>query len=383
MTDDNAEARRVPDPILQSNPKAGYLAHREEIDAALLRVANSGWYILGQEVEAFEAEFAAYHGLAHAVGVASGTDALELALRGCGIGPGDAVFTVSHTAVATVAAIERCGAVPVLIDIDPETYTLSPDALAQALKEWRGPRPAAVLPVHLYGQVADMPSILDIAAKHGLRVIEDCAQAHGARLAGRLAGTWGDAAAFSFYPTKNLGALGDGGAVITGAADISERVRELRQYGWRERYVSAVPGLNSRLDEIQAAVLRVKLKYLDAANQSRRRIADAYRSALSGSGLNVPASTGDAFHVYHQFVVRADDRDRLQAELRQAGIGTLVHYPQPVHRQPAYAGRLAYGDLRQSEAAASSVLSLPLYPELDGESVSRVASTILTLIGHR
>lgn len=205
MSDLITEALNGPGPIPQSNPKASYMAHRIEIDAALLRVANSGWYILGPEVEAFEAEFAAYHGLPHAVGVASGTDALELALRGCGIGPGNVVFTVSHTAVATVVAIERCGASPVLVDIDPTTYTLDPDALERALKGWRGPQPAAVVPVHLYGQLADMPAILDIAGRYGMRVVEDCAQAHGARLGGRLAGTWGDAAAFSFYPTKNLG----------------------------------------------------------------------------------------------------------------------------------------------------------------------------------
>lgn len=369
-----------PDPIPQSNPKASYLAHRKEIDAALLRVANSGWYILGPEVDAFEAEFAAYHGLPHAVGVASGTDALELALRACGIGPGDAVFTVAHTAVATVVAIERCGAAPVLVDIDPMTYTMDPGALEQALKGWCGPRPAAVVPVHLYGQLADMPAILDIAGRYGMRVVEDCAQAHGARLAGRLAGTWGDAAAFSFYPTKNLGALGDGGAVITADDGIAQRVRELRQYGWRERYVSAMPGINSRLDEIQAAVLRIKLKYLDAANQRRREIAEAYRAALSASCLKLPDPPEAALHVYHQFVIRVPDRDHLQVALRRVGIGTLVHYPQTVHQQPAYAGRVPCGDLTHSMAAAASVLSLPLYPELDDDKASNVTATICALL---
>lgn len=380
MTIENSDSKRMPDLIPQSNPKANYLAHCEEIDAAVLRVANSGWYILGPEVVAFEAEFAAYHGLAHAMGVASGTDALELALRGCGIGPGDAVFTVSHTAVATVAAIERAGAVPVLVDIDPETYTLDPNALEQALKGWRGPRPVAVVPVHLYGQLADMPAIMDIAARYGLRVVEDCAQAHGARLAGRLAGTWGDAAAFSFYPTKNLGALGDGGAVITANTEIAAHITELRQYGWRERYVSAVPGLNSRLDEIQATVLRIKLKYLDASNQQRRAIANLYWSFFSESVLKLPVSLQHAFHVYHQFVVRVSKRDQLQAALRHAGIGTLVHYPQPVHQQPAYFGRLAFSDLPKSEEVVATVLSLPLYPELDDASVVRVAETVLSFL---
>lgn len=366
--------------IPQSNPKASYLAHREEIEAGLLRVANSGWYILGPEVAGFEAEFAAYHSLPHAVGVANGTDALELALRACGVEPGQAVFTVSHTAVATVAAIERCGALPVLVDIDPVTYTLDPNALEQGLKSWRGSLPVAVVPVHLYGQPADMPAILEIAGPYGLRVVEDCAQAHGACLDGRLAGTWGDAAAFSFYPTKNLGALGDGGAVITPDEGIARRVRELRQYGWRERYVSAIPGINSRLDELQAAVLRVKLRHLDTDNARRRVIAARYREALAGKGLILPTSRDGAEPVYHQFVVRWPERDRLQGQLQKLGIGTLVHYPRPVHAQPAYAGRLAYGDLTHSEQASASVLSLPMYPELTDDQVARVAKTLGKLL---
>jgi len=363
-------------PIPQTNPKAGYLAHQVEIDAALRRVVDSGWYILGPEVAAFETEFAAYIGLQHAIGVANGTDALELALRGCGVGPGHAVFTVSHTAVATVVAIERCGAEAVLVDIDPATYTLDPNALDSAIGRLRGVRPAAVVPVHLYGQAADMSAILAIARRHDLRVIEDCAQAHGSRLAGRMAGTWGDAAAFSFYPTKNLGALGDGGAVVTADAAIAGSVRELRQYGWRERYISAVPGVNSRLDELQAAVLRVKLRHLDADNRRRRAIAAAYRTVLAEAPLGLPVCRSGAEHVYHQFVIHAATRDRLQAGLQRRGIGTLVHYPQPVHRQPAYAGRLAHGDLSHSEQAAASVLSLPMYPELDEAQVARVAASL-------
>ncbi len=382
MTIDSAKAMCQHDLIPQSNPKASYLAHREEIAAALLRVAESGWYILGTEVDAFETEFAAYHGLTHTIGVASGTDALELALRGCGIKAGDVVFTVSHTAVATVVSIERCGAVPVLVDIDPKTYTMDPNALEYALKNWRGARPAAVVPVHLYGQTADMPAILDIAGRHGLRVIEDCAQAHGARLDGRLAGTWGDAGAFSFYPTKNLAALGDGGAVITADDGIAQRVREMRQYGWRDRYVSAEPGINSRLDEIQAAVLRVKLQFLDVANECRRKIADAYYDALAGNILVLPEIRESAFHVYHQFVIRAPERDQLQAGLQRAGIGSLIHYPRAVHQQPAYAGRVHSGDLHHTEEAVSRVLSLPLYPELDDLKVARVASTILSLVNN-
>lgn len=368
--------------IPQTDPRAGYLALRAEIDAALRRVAESGWYVLGPETEAFETEFAAYMGLPHAIGVANGTDALELALRGCGIGPGQAVFTVSHTAVATVVAIERCGAEVVLVDIDPETYTLDPNALERILRHWQGGRPAAILPVHLYGQLADMPALLDIAQRYGLRVIEDCAQAHGARLDGRLAGAWGDAAAFSFYPTKNLGAFGDAGAVVTADGAIAGRVRDLRQYGWRERYISAIPGINSRLDAVQAAVLRVKLPALNGGNARRRAIADRYREALGGlaADLDLPVCRAGAEHVYHQFVIRSAARERLQTGLREAGIGTLVHYPEPVHRQPAYAGRLTHGDLVHSERAAACVLSLPMYPELADIQVGQVAETLRDLL---
>jgi len=369
--------------IPQTDPRAGYLAQRAEIDAALRRVAESGWYVLGPEVEAFEKEFAAYLGVSHAVGVASGTDALELALRGCGVGPGQAVFTVSHTAVATVVAIERCGAEAVLIDINPESYTLDPDALDGVLRQWQGITcPAAILPVHLYGQPAAMPALLKIAQHYGLRVIEDCAQAHGARLDGRMAGTWGDAAAFSFYPTKNLGAFGDAGAVVTADPSIAERVRELRQYGWRKRYISATSGINSRLDAVQAAVLRVKLRVLDAGNARRRTIAGIYHKSLDEltANLRLPTCRKGVEHVYHQFVIRSTARDRLQGELRNAGIGTLIHYPEPVHRQPAYAHRLMHSDLFHSEQAAAHVLSLPMYPELEDNQVARVAETLHDLL---
>jgi len=369
--------------IPQTDPRAGYLAQRAEIDAALRRVAESGWYVLGPEVEAFEKEFAAYLGVSHAVGVASGTDALELALRGCGVGPGQAVFTVSHTAVATVVAIERCGAEAVLIDINPESYTLDPDALDGVLRQWKGITcPAAILPVHLYGQPAAMLALLKIAQHYGLRVIEDCAQAHGARLDGRMAGTWGDAAAFSFYPTKNLGAFGDAGAVVTADPSIAERVRELRQYGWRKRYISATSGINSRLDAVQAAVLRVKLRVLDAGNARRRTIAGIYHKSLDEltANLRLPTCRKGVEHVYHQFVIRSTARDRLQGELRNAGIGTLIHYPEPVHRQPAYAHRLMHSDLFHSEQAAAHVLSLPMYPELEDNQVARVAETLHDLL---
>ena len=274
-----------------------------------------GRYILGDEVAAFETEFAAYLGAAHAVGVACGTDAIELALRACGIGSGHAVVAPSHTAVATIVAIERTGARPVLIDVDPLTYTITASDLEAVLQDQRafeGHRAAAVIPVHLYGNPAEMSAILDVASRHGLRVVEDCAQSIGAKIGGRRAGTFGDIAAFSFYPTKNLGAFGDGGLVATNDADLAARLKSLREYGWQERFVSTFAGVNSRLDEIQAAVLRVKLKRLDADNDRRVEIARRYSTALRRPGLVVPACSHDAEHVFHQFVIRTADRDDLR-----------------------------------------------------------------------
>ncbi|MGH9855779.1 MAG: DegT/DnrJ/EryC1/StrS family aminotransferase, partial [Blastocatellia bacterium] len=246
--------------ILQSDPKASYLAHKREIDEAIRQTLDSGWYILGQQTSAFEQEFAEYLGAKHCVGVANGTDALHLALRACGVGAGDVVITVSHTAVATVAAIEMAGASPLLVDIDQASFTINPEAVEDAIKSWRGEGEIkAIMPVHLYGHPADMQAITTIARRYDLKIVEDCAQAHGATIKGVKVGTFGDAAGFSFYPTKNLGALGDGGAVTTNDSETAERVRLLREYGWRERYVSDLPGFNSRLDELQSAILRVKL----------------------------------------------------------------------------------------------------------------------------
>ena len=359
--------------ILAANPRAQYLSHKEEIDTAISKVLDKGWYILGDEVRAFESEFAAYIGVRFGIGVGSGTEALHIALRACGIGPGDEVITVSHTAVATVAAIELCGAVPVLVDIEPDYFTMDPDRLEAAI----GPRTTAVIPVHLYGQPVHLAPILDIAHRRGIRVIEDCAQAHGAMYRGRRVGSWGDMACFSFYPTKNLGALGDGGMVVTSDPALAERARLLREYGWVERYVSHLQGWNSRLDELQAAVLRVKLLYLDANNAARVRLAALYDEGLAGTGLVLPARRQDATHVYHLYVVRSSRRDQLQAFLKAKGVGTLVHYPVPIHLQPAYTGRLRSNDtLPESERAAREVLSLPIYPELSETEVQRVVETI-------
>jgi dTDP-4-amino-4,6-dideoxygalactose transaminase len=367
--------------VPQASPGRDYRSHQAEIDAALRRALDSGWYVLGPEVRAFEAEFAGYLGLREGVGVASGTDAVELALRALGVGPGHAVYTVSHTAVATVAAIERAGAVPVLVDIDAARFTMDPASLAAAIaadSRPGGARPEAVVVVHLYGQPAAMPEILEIARAAGLFVVEDCAQAHGARLDGLPVARWGDIAAFSFYPTKNLAALGDGGLVATDDAALAARARELRQYGWRERYVSAIVGTNSRLDEVQAAILRARLPHLDDDNSRRRAIAARYDARLRGSTVLTPAVASGVEHVYHQYVVRTPYRDDLMAALSARGIGTAIHYPVPVHLQPAYAGRLTQTvELPVTERIAREILSLPIFPSLSDDEVDRVAGAVL------
>lgn len=364
--------------IPQTNPRADYLAHQSEYEAAIKQVLDSGWYILGEQVSAFEAEFANYLGVKYAAGVASGTDALYLALRACGVGPGDAVATVSHTAVATVAAIELCGAEVVFVDIDLHTYTMDPGHLETVVRKRNGLQPVkVVIPVHLYGHPADMPAILEIARKYHIRVLEDCAQAHGTALLDKKAGAWGDISAFSFYPTKNLGAFGDGGLVATDDPALAEIVHLLRQYGWRERYISEIPGLNSRLDELQAAILRIKLRYLDADNASRRERARTYDQLLDGSGLILPVCSPDAVHVYHQYVVRTPFRDSLQSYLCLEGIGSLVHYPVPVHLQPAYLGRARGLEILPTSVQASrEVLSLPMYAQLSSEDIGRVSAAI-------
>jgi len=364
--------------IAPADPGAGYRAHRGAIDRAVLDVMASGRYLQAGENAAFEQEFAAYLGAEHAVGAGSGTDALELALRACGLGPEDAVITVANTATATVAAIDLVGATPVLVDVDPATSVMDPESLEEVLSSAAGRSVRAVIPVHLYGHPAEMPAIREIADRHGLYVIEDCAQAHGAEIEGRKTGTWGHAAAFSFYPTKNLGALGDGGALVTGDAKLAERARAIKQYGWRERYVSAVPGMNTRLDEVQAAVLRVKLPYLDRDNERRRRLAKRYDRALASTGIETPAARRDIRHVYHQYVIRTPRRDDLRRHLEAEGIGTAVLYPVPIHLQPGYCDRvrLGPGGLPHTERLAARILSLPIYPELTDAQVDRVAAAV-------
>ena len=356
--------------------KAAHAELADELDAAALEVLRSGWYVLGPQVHAFEEEFAAWLGLPAAAGVASGTDALLLALLACDIGPGDEVITPSHTAVATVAAVELAGARPVLADIRPDTFTLDPDAVAAAIT----PRTRAIAAVHLYGQMADMEALAGLAERHGLILVEDCAQAHGATSNGRMAGTVGDIACFSFYPTKNLGAAGDGGLVASRRPELIERVRSLRQYGWRQRYISDEPGLNSRLDELQAALLRVKLRRVDAWNRQRQVLAARYDELLAASAVTTPVVAPGNEHVYHLYVIRSQQRDALQAHLTSRGIGAAIHYPAAVHQQPAYQRLAPPGGLPEAERAVAEILSLPMYPQLTLEQVARVAESVRAFV---
>jgi dTDP-4-amino-4,6-dideoxygalactose transaminase len=347
--------------------KAQYGAIREEIQAALLDVLDGMELVLGPNLRAFETEFAAYCGAKYAIGVAQGTDALMLALRACGVGPGDEVVTVAHTFIATAEAIVQLGATPVFVDIDPTTYTLDPARLEAAI----GPRTRAVVPVHLYGQMADMDAILPIARSHGLAVVEDACQAHGAEDLGRRAGSLGDAAAFSFYPSKNLGAYGDGGAVTTNSRAIAECVARLRDHGSVRKY------------EIQAAALRVKLRYLDEWNSRRQAHARTYEGLLADLDLVLPATRPGASHVYHLYVVRAEARDFGRQTLTNLGVATGIHYPIPVHLQPAALGigRVA-GDLRVTEWVAGRILSLPMYPEMEAAQLNYVAGCLRRVWGN-
>jgi dTDP-4-amino-4,6-dideoxygalactose transaminase len=372
-------APATPHLIAQADPSAAYKARRAEIDAAVKRVLESAQYIIGQEGAQFESEFARWLGAPFAIGCANGTDALMLALRAAGVVRGDPVATVSHTAVATVAAIEAIGAVPVLLDIDPLTYTLDPNEFDALLSDRSAQPIKAVVVVHLYGQPAAMDRVVASAARHGVTVIEDCAQAHGARFGDRAVGLWGLAAAFSFYPTKNLAAFGDAGAVVVRDDDLAQRLRRLRQYGWNEQRLSQEPGINSRLDELQAAVLRVQLRQLDADNARRRAIADAYDSALAGGGrAQAPVRRADRTHVFHQYVVRHRQRDALRDFLRARGVGSAVHYATPLHRHPAYADRLRLGPAacRATDEAVAEILSLPMHPHLTDDEVDRVCAAL-------
>lgn len=358
--------------IMCANPLSQYLSHKNEIDEAVSRVLNKGWYILGEEVKAFEEEFAGYIGVKYGIGVGSGTEALHLALVACGIGPGDEVITVSHTAVATVAAIKLAGANPVYVDIDPVFYTLNPNKLEASISA----NTKAIIPVHLYGNPVDMDPVIQIARHYNLHVIEDCAQSHGAIYKGKKVGSFGNIGCFSFYPTKNLGAMGDGGIIVTNDSRLAKKAGLLREYGWAERYISHTVGWNSRLDEIQAAILRVKLKHLDKDNSKRAYLSELYNRELVDASLILPKETKNSTHAYHLYVIRSKKRDRLLAFLKERGINASIHYPMPVHLQPAFKNLQIRNDLPETEIIVKEIISLPIYPELPETDVQTIIRTI-------
>ncbi len=360
--------------------KAQYQSIKPEIDAAIARVLDSCQFVLGPEVAGFEQDFAAYCSSAECIALNSGTSALHLALLAAGVGPGDEVITVPFTFVASVAAVVYAGARPVLVDIDPRSFTIDPSAIEAAIT----PRTKVILPVHLYGQAADMDPIMEIARRHGLVVIEDAAQAHGAQYKGRPVGSIGDMACFSFYPGKNLGAYGEGGAVTTGNAEYANTIHMLRDWGQDRKYHHLLRGYNYRMEGFQGAILRVKLRHLDKWTEARRAVVNHYNLLLTDCDIETPKEMPWGRHVYHVYTLRSDDRDGLQAALQAEGIQTGIHYPVPVHLQPAYAD-LGYkpGAFPQSEAAAKQVLSLPLYPELPFHSVAQVVEVVKKAVANK
>ncbi|NWF94051.1 MAG: DegT/DnrJ/EryC1/StrS family aminotransferase [Syntrophaceae bacterium] len=362
-----------------------YKEIQDEVFSAVRRVFEKGRFILGEEVSAFEEEFSRYCGVRYGVGVGSGTEALYLALKAAGVGEGDEVITVANSFIATALAISQTGAKPLFVDIDPETYTMDPNALEHLLRRQKAKggrrRIRAILPVHLYGHPARMDSIMDLAKRHDLVVVEDACQAHGARYQGRKVGSFGLLGCFSFYPTKNLGGYGDGGMVVTDERRLSEKLRLLRCYGEKEKYQHVLKGFNSRLDEIQAAILRIKLRYLDQKNEERRRKAEIYRRMLKGEGFHPPVEDEKARHVYHLFVIRTKRRNGLQAFLKEKGIETLIHYPGPIHLQRAFRelGN-SKGDLPMTERYAKEILSLPFFPEMTESEIEEVVKNIRSWI---
>ena len=350
---------------------------RQEIEEAIGRVLSSGYYILGPETQRFEKEFASYCGVKECVGVANGTEAIYLALTALGIGSGDEVITVANAAVYETLTILQTGAIPVFVDVDPQSYNLDPTKLEAAITK----NTKAIIPVHLYGRMAALEDILAIARQHGIAVIEDCAQAHGAIMNGRPAGSIGLCGCFSFYPTKNLGAVGDGGAIVTNDSTLADGLRRLRQYGWeRKYYTSDLGGLNSRLDELQSAILSVKLRYLPNWNMRRCEIANMYNRLLGDADIIRPPKANDGEHVYHLYVIRSKQRDALQMHLRSLGIGTDIHYPLPAYQQPVYLHLAPKGGLLYTDQLAGEILSLPNFPELSDDEVQIVANGILSFV---
>jgi dTDP-4-amino-4,6-dideoxygalactose transaminase len=357
-----------------SDPSASYQAHKERIDEAIQRVLDSGWFVLGKEVENFEKEFAAFHGQdLHAVGVANGTDAIALCLRGLGLGSGDEVITPSHTAVATVAGIEQAGCTPVFADIGPNTRCIDP----KSVRERVGASTRAIMPVHIYGQPAEMDRILEITQDYNLALIEDCSQAHGAEIDGQKVGTFADVSAYSCYPTKNLGGTGDGGVILCRSKEFAEKIKSLRQYGWNEARESIIQGFNSRLDEIQAAILRVKLQHLADDNAKRREIALRYNAAFKDLPLILPALAETQLHAMHLYVIECDRRNELMEYLRSHQIGSSLHYPLAVHQHAAYANRIrGWENLPVTNQFYQRNLTLPMFPELSNDEVEYIISTV-------
>ncbi len=349
-----------------------YQTIKPEVDAAIENIITRSAFVGGEEVKLFEKEFAAYCEAKACVGVGNGTDALYLALRALGIGAGDEVITVAHTFIATSEAISMTGATPIFIDVVENTMVMDPALIEAAIT----PRTKAIIPVHLYGQSCDMDAIMEIARKHDLKVVEDAAQAHGGRWRGQRVGSIGDAATFSFYPGKNLGAFGDAGAVVSQDEELIERIRMLANHGRLEKYTHKMEGVNSRLDGMQAAILRVKLRQLDEWNQKRRQIADVYRDQLTDRGIVLPTAHEHAEPVWHLFVIRVADRERLMSLLKDEGIATGIHYPVPLHQQPAYEDRRASYDLPVTERVAQEVMSLPMYPELTQEPIEHICNAV-------
>ncbi|KIH75759.1 dTDP-4-amino-4,6-dideoxygalactose transaminase [Geoalkalibacter ferrihydriticus] len=352
--------------------KQQYLALKQDIDEALQGVLDSTHFILGPNVQAFEQEAASYLGVKHAVGCASGTDALHLALRAAGIGEGDEVITPAFTFIATAEAISYVGAKPVFVDIDARTFNLDPARVEEAIT----PQTRAILPVHLFGQPADLVALRDLCKTHKLLLIEDCAQSFGAGYAEQMTGSFGNAGCFSFFPSKNLGCFGDGGLITTNDDDLARELLVLRNHGSRQRYHHSIIGYNSRLDEMQAAILRIKLKHIDEYNRLRRRNAHLYNEALKGLGLTTPHEDGKGVHVFHQYTLLLDGRDRVQKALSEAGIASAVYYPIPLHRQEVYRDLMTGVSLPVTEKAAEQVLSLPMYPELTSDQISNICQVI-------
>ena len=350
---------------------------RAELDQAIARVLDSGAYILGPEVRAFEAHFARYCQAQFCIGVANGTDAIQIALVALGVGVGDEVITVANTGVPGTAAIVALGAIPVFVDVDPTSRNMDATLIAAAIT----PRTKAIMPVHLYGLMADMPAILAVARAHHIPVVEDCAQSHGASINGQVAGSWGDVAAFSFYPSKNLGAIGDGGAITTNREDIALKVQRLRQYGWERKYFSTEPnGLNSRLDELQAVILDVKLTHLDVGTDRRNQIALEYNRQFADLPIQLPLIPTDNRVVHHLYVIQTPHRDNLLAQLKERGIGCDIHYPLPTHKQPIYQQYAPTWSLPVTNRLADEVLSLPNFPELTDAEVAQVVAVVRQVV---